>query len=324
MTSPSGSRLLTPPGESGQDRVETPRRRPRATSRAWLRRGWITSCLALTIGGASGCNMMSNAYQQLRQHEALDEFMVHHRNRVMAARAWYRQKRCFDGHHHHDELKEGFIDGYMAVAEGGDGCLPAIAPRKYWGWQYQSADGQRAVNAWFAAYPHGAKAAEQHGIGHWSEIRPVGAVHSTPAHPGPSGGDVEIVPTPFVEQEGTLPAPPDPSASTGSVLDAPAQAETPQGGGSRTEQVEAPSGPGRGDAAPDLASSFGAAKPSTSADTSRGSAAPDAPAAQLDDALNAPSQAQADAEFLEVFGDPAPAASGTKSEPNAELPFTFD
>lgn len=316
MTSPSGIRLLTLPGKPSKARIEMPRPHAKTNSRALLRRGLVAGCLALVISGASGCTITSNAYKQLHQHEALGDFMISHRNRVMAARAWYRQKHCFGGHHHMDELKAGFIEGYIAVAEGGNGCVPAIAPREYWGWRYQSANGQRAVNAWFAGYPLGAKAAEQAGIGHWSQIRPAGMV--PPAGDGglAKPGAVEMVPTPFVEEDSTLPAPPDPDAI--------------RGGAEATQSFELDDDAASGDAATDEAnhtgtatevySSLGTASQPAAEDT----AGVSANISDESDELAAPEQAEMDSEFIEIFGQPARAASAPRSEPDGKLPFTFD
>ena len=57
------------------------------------------------------------------------------------------------------------------ASEGGDGCNPAFPPRQYWGWKYQSSEGQAKVASWYAGYPHGARAAEEDGIGNWTQIQ---------------------------------------------------------------------------------------------------------------------------------------------------------
>ncbi len=57
-----------------------------------------------------------------------------------------------------------------AVADGSDGCTPSFPPNTYWGWRYQSAEGQAKVAAWFSGYPHGARAAEEDGVGNWTQI----------------------------------------------------------------------------------------------------------------------------------------------------------
>ncbi len=77
---------------------------------------------------------------------------------------------------HLHEFCEGFRAGYDAIAEGGDGCTPAFPPRQYWGWRYQSAEGQEKVAAWYAGFPHGARAAEEDGIGNWGQIQTSSAI----------------------------------------------------------------------------------------------------------------------------------------------------
>ncbi len=37
--------------------------------------------------------------------------------------------------------------------------------------EYQSAEGQAKVAAWFSGYPHGARAAEEDGVGNWTQIQ---------------------------------------------------------------------------------------------------------------------------------------------------------
>jgi hypothetical protein len=96
--------------------------------------------------------------------------MVNYRNRAWAARAWLCRKNQFAKHCYPADLEAGFRQGYEDVAAGGSGCLPAVCPQSYWGWQYQSVDGQARMNAWFEGYPLGVQAAEQDGVGHWGNI----------------------------------------------------------------------------------------------------------------------------------------------------------
>ena len=119
----------------------------------------------------------------LTKKDSCDEFMIGYRNSALAAKAWYREKPRFHNHPNRDNFRDGFIAGYIDVAEGGDGCLPAVGPPEYWGWRFQSAEGQRAYAAWFAGFPHGARAAEEDGVGNWGDIRPIGMGTSS-GHPG--------------------------------------------------------------------------------------------------------------------------------------------
>ncbi|QDV44219.1 hypothetical protein Enr13x_40810 [Stieleria neptunia] len=161
---PSGRNSETPP-QSTCDRVARPTRR--RTARRRLRSFVIAGTAALMLTGASGCSLVSNAYRQVRKAEYLDEFMLAHRNKVFATKAWLREKHCHKNRPHLNEFKAGFLEGYADVANGSDGCIPRVAPSQYWGWKYQSPGGQAAIDAWFAGYPLGVKAAEQDGVGYW-------------------------------------------------------------------------------------------------------------------------------------------------------------
>lgn len=134
--------------------------------------------------------------------------MIGYRNKVLAARAWHENKDCFKNRRHRGDFENGFMQGYIDVANGGNGCVPAVAPASYLSWRYQSADGQNAINAWFAGYPLGAQAAEQDGVGHWGMIRPTGpnkpreAVYVPPMPPVD-----EVDENPFYRESYPVPAP---------------------------------------------------------------------------------------------------------------------
>ena len=99
-------------------------------------------------------------------------------NRALAEKAWIRHKHRYIGLQYLREFKDGFIDGYIDVATGGTGCTPDLAPRKYWGWSYQTPHGHAAVGAYFRGFPIGAKAADEDGVGHWRQIQTSGANQS--------------------------------------------------------------------------------------------------------------------------------------------------
>ena len=134
------------------------------------RRMVAVGCLGAMSLGLTGCSVMSGACKSIRQQECLDEFMIGYRNSALAAKAWHRVKHCYKNKTYYNDFRSGFFDGYADVAAGGPGCVPAVAPTSYWGWRYQSRDGQAAVNAYFEGYPLGVKAAEQDGVGHWGNI----------------------------------------------------------------------------------------------------------------------------------------------------------
>lgn len=134
-------------------------------SRSQKARGRLRCLLLLALlASSSGCVGMRD---KLLYHHGVDKFVVGHKNHLLAKRAW---KRCPQSTCESKYFRQGFLDGYMDVAWGGNGCVPPTAPRKYWSWAYQNADGQCAADDWFAGYPVGAAAAQQEGIGVWGQI----------------------------------------------------------------------------------------------------------------------------------------------------------
>src|SRR6056297_703024 len=189
------------------------------------RRRALASFLGAAVTGATllttsmGCTVINGVSQSLQNTECIDDFVISYRNSAIAAKTWHEQKHCFSNQKHIKHFEAGFRSGYEDVASGSDGCTPAIAPREYWGWRYQSPEGQAKVSAWFAGYPHGAKAAEMEGLGSWSEIRTMLPAHETmpPAVIGPEGLPHGTAPTPL---EGLGPVgngPVDPAADFGSI-----------------------------------------------------------------------------------------------------------
>ncbi len=155
-----------------QQDTETP---TSATSkRSKLRMLLAVGCLGFIVSSSSGCTNLEYACKKLRNTECLDKFMIGYRNSALAAKAWHREKHCFKHRGNLRDFEAGFMQGYADVAAGGNGCVPAVAPAKYWGWQYQSDIGQRGVNAWYQGYPLGVRAAEKDGVGNWGDIHPIG------------------------------------------------------------------------------------------------------------------------------------------------------
>jgi hypothetical protein len=162
-------------------------------------------CLGIAVVGSTGCTMTSGVCQAFQTSECLDDFMLGYRNRTLAEKAWHRHKKRFCDERFMREFKDGFISGYVDVASGGNGCIPAVAPRQYWGWRYQSGNGQQAINAWFKGYPLGVQAAEQDGVGHWQQIQTMGVVSQQFA-PATSGDEAGLA-NPFYPEQEYIPVP---------------------------------------------------------------------------------------------------------------------
>jgi hypothetical protein len=126
---------------------------------------------AASCASFTGCSAMHGAKESWLYNGGWNDAIMGYRNQAWANKSWHARKHQFCRERHFHEFAEGFRAGYMAVADGSDGCTPAFAPRQYWSWRYQSAEGQEKVSSWYAGYPHGARAAEEDGIGNWTQIQ---------------------------------------------------------------------------------------------------------------------------------------------------------
>ena len=153
-------------------------------------------CLTVALTSSMGCRGLNHWYHEFQG--CVSNKMVDYSNRALAEKAWIREKHRFRDRQYVQEFKDGFIHGYIDVATGGDGCTPTLAPPKYWGWAYQTPYGQAAVNAFFQGFPSGAKAAEQDGVGYWSEI-PTSGLSSALSPYGSGLNSDEVVPMPVPE-----------------------------------------------------------------------------------------------------------------------------
>lgn len=143
------------------------------SKRASTRRLALIALLGASLVGSTGCTLISSSVTVAAKdvRSWVDDSMSNYRDRTLAEKAWIEIRDEHRNHQYRGELKKGFIAGYQAVANGGNGCTPPIAPSEYWGWKYQSPFGQAAVQAWFEGYPLGAKAAEIDGVGNWSRVQ---------------------------------------------------------------------------------------------------------------------------------------------------------
>lgn len=138
-----------------------------ARRQAWM----LAAVVATSFGGLSGCTAIGGAKNSWNYSSMMNEMMMGYRNEAWANKAWHNRKHQFCREKHLHEFCEGFRAGYAAVTDGAEGCTPAFPPRQYWGWKYQSSEGQEKVAAWYSGFPHGARAAEEDGIGTWTQIQ---------------------------------------------------------------------------------------------------------------------------------------------------------
>jgi len=147
----------------------TVKRQPRSSIRFISRAmGMLSACVLVAVGG--GCSALQGVRDYAQYNDVTDDFVVGWRNYAWANKAWHARKGYHACEPQLHDFGEGFRAGYRDVAAGSNGCPPPLPPRQYWSWKYQNPEGQAKTGAWFAGYPHGAKAAEEDGAGNWREI----------------------------------------------------------------------------------------------------------------------------------------------------------
>ncbi len=155
----------------------------------------LASILLATTTGCTGLN-----HWCLEIRGCVSNHMVDYSNRALAERAWIKRKEHYCKFQYQKEFKDGFISGYLDVADGGDGCTPTIAPQEYWGWAYQTPHGQAAISNFFQGFPFGAKAAEEDGVGYWNAI-PTSGLDAFVPKMAPAGEDDLPAPVPVIESD---------------------------------------------------------------------------------------------------------------------------
>lgn len=94
----------------------------------------------------------------------VDGIYSNYRERVWAHRAFNQQYRHLP-RKFREHFRKGFVEGYCEVCNGGDGYIPAMPPKEYWGYEFQSSDGAECVSAWFDGFPEGVAAARKANAG---------------------------------------------------------------------------------------------------------------------------------------------------------------
>lgn len=144
----------------------------------WVRSSWpstwrtgATACLLMLAVSSTGCTLFDNIGQSFKYNSVWNDAATKMRHRSLSSKSWHNHKNRYCNEACLDDFCTGYRQGFEDVASGGTGCTPNFPPRDYWGWQHQTAEGQKKVSAWFAGYPYGARAAEEEGVGNWSQIQ---------------------------------------------------------------------------------------------------------------------------------------------------------
>ena len=129
------------------------------SNRRWLVRLAVVALIGVTVT-QTGCNVLRTFDQTAA---------ITFRDLVWSKRAFnLRFGNCDRPYSEH--FRNGFCDGYTDTCQGGDGFTPALPPDNYRGYEYQSADGSKCVDAWFEGYPAGVAAAKKDNSGTYHDL----------------------------------------------------------------------------------------------------------------------------------------------------------
>ena len=126
--------------------------------------------LASLCGGCASFNQGCASFNHSSSTSCTDVFFCGWRDHVWAKRA-YHQRFATCGDRHPSHYRRGFLAGYSAVCNGEDGYAPSVPPKQYWGYSYQSAEGNEMVTSWFGGYPEGVRAATDDGSGMYRDVQ---------------------------------------------------------------------------------------------------------------------------------------------------------
>ena len=110
--------------------------------------------------------------------------------------------------------ERGWMEGYIDVSKGGEGCAPPLPPEQYWSFKYQCAEGHAAIQTWYRGFQDGAHAAFADGAQQYNYIPSPSMAGPAPYH-GPityPASPVEMVPMPE-DRTSALPAKASPMTS---------------------------------------------------------------------------------------------------------------
>jgi hypothetical protein len=120
----------------------------------------------------------------------IDEFRITRRNHRLAREAWEQVSRDHAERPYSEDYGDGFIQGFADYLEYGRNAQPpAVPPFRYRLSCYQTPEGLRAIEDWYAGFQHGATTARASGLRELTVIPlsapPINAVDTRPQAPSP-------------------------------------------------------------------------------------------------------------------------------------------
>lgn len=139
-------------------------------------RSFGKSLVVVLACAASGCST-SCCY------ECIDNNVTGCHDHLEAKFAWHQSRRCFSEVEYISDFRDGFIDGYVHVMNGGGLCKPTLPPRKYWSLTTRGADNNCRIVAWYNGWSSGVAQAQRNGMGSGSMTTAADIYHTNHAHP---------------------------------------------------------------------------------------------------------------------------------------------
>lgn len=127
----------------------------------------LVLCVLVMCSISSGCNLIVNSTRNLIFEPArvITECQERTRNRFLANEAWDEIRKHSPNVDYSKDYVKGFKAGFADyLYAGGTGTPPPLPPRHYWTVHYQTPEGFRAIEDWFAGFREGTAVAQQSGL----------------------------------------------------------------------------------------------------------------------------------------------------------------
>jgi hypothetical protein len=201
-------------------------------------RGMLVFCLVGFGFACQGCaplwqSARTSLLQPVINSRVWTEMRECHRNRELAESAWgdYVSKHAGTMECAKD-LESGFKQGFADfLYSGGTGAPPPVPPRCYWNYCYETPEGHKAIEAWFAGFRAGAESAKESGYRKLVLVPASTCLPSmapqTPQLPPPSPSAAPgMLPAPTTSKEEELPVPRQAPNSAGPIIGDPPNLDT--------------------------------------------------------------------------------------------------
>jgi hypothetical protein len=149
--------------------------------------------------------------------DAVNEDVLYLKMCGEAERMWRDCRHVYpEDQPYHKDFEKGFMDGYVAVGFGANGCPPTLPSKEYWKPRFKNPEGKARTATWYNGYAAGAYAALSSGVQDRNRLPTAGELYGRNRPQAPS------ISAPLIEPEPMLDAmPPEPEAIPPAVEPAP-------------------------------------------------------------------------------------------------------